>query len=392
MKTLHLIGHMHKWNLDSHFKNGVGDGFIFCAYSFPYGYFDHETMNDYPMNEVLAKSMIDLQYYGKKESGNINKGKLSTYPFHPAANPDSEQQTEVYIENAIRAGIRYQISIGLNNIVIPNFYENDDLDKLIIVIKNINSWLVSNKVDGKKYYMTIPIANHTVIDASKMDKLLYSLTDIDIQYDGYYIVCEARPEHRQKISTDFKYLNNLSRFLSVLKKQKFETIYSYANWDVLIFLAVTNIDFITIASYENLRNFSIRRFLINEDGGPSKGWYFSEKILNFIKAQLIDLVRSQGGLKVIKNEKNIFSDSCLEEYYAWSNQKPDVHKNYLLSIDRLLKKVASIADLNERKKYVLSLIEDAIHAYRKLEEKKIFLTDESKNYHLETWKSFLLTK
>ena len=199
-----------------------------------------------------------------------------------------------------------------------------------------------NNGDGIKYFMTLPIPHHTIIDEEKIEKLLYYLTDFDMVSDGYYIVCESKPDTMQKVSTDFKYLKNLSTVLSILKKQNFTTIYAYANWDALIFLSLTDIDYVTIGTYENLRNFNIRRFITNEDGGPSKGWYFSERLLNLIKAPLLDLIRIQGGQDLIKNEKNIFSDAILVKGYPWSNQKPEVHKNYLLAIERLLKELDSI--------------------------------------------------
>lgn len=393
MRVLQLAGHIQKWNLDSHYQNSVADGFIFCAYSFPDGFFSSPKINGYKTEEILEKSFFDLQYFAKKEAGNIDKGKLATYDFHPAANADDDRQTNVWIEGLIKKGIKYQIeTLGLKNIIIPNYYENDNLDQFIGMVKQLNKWLAKNKTDGVEYYMTIPITNHTVIDEDKIDKLLYHLTDIDIVYDGYYIICEAKPDYRQKVSTDYKYLNNLSTLLSILKKQKFKTIYSYANWDALLFLSLTDIDYITIGTYENLRNFNIKRFIANDDGGPSKGWYFSEKILNFIKAPLLDLVRAQRGIELIKNEKNIFSDAILVEGYPWSNQKPEVHKNYLMAIERLLKELDSEKDIKKRKQLMLTKIQKAIDSYESLERNGIYLTDESKNYHLETWKSFLLSK
>jgi hypothetical protein len=285
MEILHQTGWRGIWNIDTHYKNGIGDGFIFCAYSYPYGEIEEKYFKKY--KGIIDKSFIDLQYFGKKESGNIAKGNLDTYPFHPAANKEDKNQTDVFIEKSIKEGIKYQLNIGLKNIIIPNFYENVDESRFFGMVKTINRWLIKNKQDNVKYFMTVPIANHTIIDANKIDNLLYCLTDMDIVFDGYYIICEAKPENRQKLNTDFKYFNNLSRVFEVLKKQKFITIYAYANWDALIFLSTSNIDYITIATYENLRNFNIKRFLVSEDGGPSKGWYFSEKLLNFIKAQLI---------------------------------------------------------------------------------------------------------
>lgn len=392
MKILHMVGHRHNWNLDSYYKNNIGDGFIFCAYSFDAGVFLKDTLNKYDLKDILSKSFLDLQYYGKKESGNIAKGNLNSYDFHPAHDPDTDQQTDVYFEVAIRKGIQYQIDIGLTNIIIPMFYENDDIDKFLGALKTINKWLAKNKIDGLKYFMTIPITHHTVIDAKKIDKILYCLTDMDIVFDGYYILCESKPDNMQKVSTDFKYLKNLGKVFEVLKNQKFLTVYAYANWDAIVFLATTNIDYVSIATYENLRNFNIKRFLVTEDGGPSKGWYYSEKLLNFVKAPLLDLVRMQGGIDIIRNDRNIFSDDVLTPNYPWSNQKPEVHKNYLLSIERTLKEIASINDLNDRKQFVKDLIKNAIAAYISLDNRRINFTAESKNYHLETWQSYLLTR
>lgn len=393
MNVLQLTGHFQKWNLDSYYENSIGDGFIFCAYSFPEGYFLAPEINGYSTPEILNKSYIDLQYFGKKEGGNIDKGKLKTYKFHPAAHASITDQTNIYIETLIQKGVEYQIdTLGLKNVIIPHYYENDNLDFFIGMVKTLNNWLKLNRKIGIKYFMTIPITHYTIIDENKIEKLLYNLTDKNIVFDGYYVVCESKPETGQKLNTDFKYLNNLASVLSTLKKQKFLTIYSYANWDSLIFLSITNIDFITIGTYENLRNFNINRFIKKEDGGPSKGWYFSEKLLNFVKAPLLDLVRIQNGISIIQNEKNIFSDIILEKGYPWSNQKPEVHKNYLLAIERLLRELDSEEDLSKRKNLMINKINNAINHYSQLELKGIYLTSESKNYHLESWKAFLLSR
>ena len=126
MKVLHLTGHFQKWNLDSYFQNSIGDGFVFCAYSFEEGFFAKDKVNGYVTDEILAHSFFDLQYYGKKEGGNIQKGKLGTYPFHPTANAESAEQTNVFIESLIKQGITYQIdNLGLKNVIIPNYYENE---------------------------------------------------------------------------------------------------------------------------------------------------------------------------------------------------------------------------------------------------------------------------
>lgn len=391
MKTLHLLGHNHKWNLDAHFQNNIGEGFVFCAYSFPSDFTIKEKISGYKMSDVLNLSRLDLQFFGKKESGELLKGNLKSYHFHPS-NFNGDTGTNKYMLNAIKEGVKYQQKQGFQDIIIPNYYENENIDELIGLVKNVNKWLGKNKKSGHRYFMSIPFTNHTIIDATKVENILYTLTDKNIVFDGYYIVCESKPESKQKVSTDVKYLKNLSRVFSVLKKQSFITFYAYANWDSLVFLSLADIDYITIASYENMRNFNIKRFLSTEDGGPSKGWYYSEKLLNFVKAQFIDLVRERGGVPLIRNEKNIFSDTILDINFPWNNHKPEVHKNYLLAINKQLYELAAITDLSKRKDLLIRKIDAAILAYDELEKQKVYLLEESKNYHLALWKSFLMSR
>ncbi|EKJ86166.1 hypothetical protein CLV96_3904 [Leptospira meyeri] len=392
MKTIHLLGHNFKWNLDSYFQNKIGEGFVFCAYSFGSNFLEREKLSGYKLKEVSGLSMLDLQYFGKKESSELVGGKLKTYKFHPSNEIDGGAATNEYMLTAIKEGIKFQVEMGFRDIIIPNYYENESIDSFIGLVKAINLWLLKNKDTNHRYFMTIPFTNNTIIDETKVDSVLFALTDGSIVFDGYYIVCESKPESKQKVSTDMRYLKNLLGVFSTLKKQKFFTIYAYANWDALVFLSLTDIDLISIATYENLRNFKINRFVQEEDGGPSKGWYFSEKLLNFVKAQFIDLVREKGCLPMIKNEKNIFSDVLLDLNFLWNNHKPEVHKNYLLAINNLLYELQSIPDLKRRKEFFTGKVDDSIKAYENLEKQKVFLLEESSNYHLAIWKSFLLSR
>jgi hypothetical protein len=212
---------------------------------------------------------------------------------------------------------------------------------------------------------------------------------MNICFDGYFITCENKPEYRKKLTTEIKTLRNLSRVFKTLKQQNFETIYAYANWDAIIYLAQTDIDYITIGTYETLRNFDIKRFTEEISGGKSDGYYFSEKLLNMVRANDVTNIQVMGGLEHFENEMNIFSDIILKEGYKWNIHKPDINKNYLLSISRLLHDIAGISDLDLRKKYVLNLIENGIKNYSYLANRRIFLENESSNYHLNTWKTYL---
>ncbi len=348
MKILHQVGHNPNWNLDSYFENSIGDGFIFCAYSVESQKI-REKISSYKFSQYQTISAIDLQYYGSKHS---EGGKLDTYSFHPIRYSEGNTSSMPTFQ-MIRDGIIFQEKLEFRNIIIPIIYkDNENIEEIIKLIKEINVYLKDNKHEGFKYFMTLPFSNETILDDKQVENILIELTDMNIVFDGYYIVCNANPGYKKKISTDYNYYKNLSRVFGTLKKQGFESIYGYANADVLMFIALTNIDQVTIGTYENLRNFNIKRFTEEVSGGPSKGWYFSEPLLNFIKADELVNIRNHSCLHFIQNEKNIFSDIILEDGYIWNTHKPDIHKNYLLSISRILKELVSIEDINERMKLI----------------------------------------
>lgn len=387
MKLVHVLGHNPNWNTEIFFEQNVGDEFLITAFTF-----GNEYLKNKRVAQVIDKSMIDLQFYGQKNSAKLTKGKLSYFDFHTANICSDSDPTNILINKCIIEAVEYQITSGFNKIIIPLYYEDTYLEGIISTIKFINSYLKINKVEDKEYYMTLPLAYDIIRNNDDIERLLFELTDISICFDGYFIACENKPEQGHKISNDIKLISNLSRVLSVLKSQGFKTIYAYANWDALFYLAQTDIDYITIGTYENLRNFSIKRFTEDISGGASDGYYFSEQLLNMIRAKDLVSIRANDMIELIKNRKNIFSDAILEENYKWSIHKPDVNKNYLFSISRLLKKMSDIDSIEQRITHTLFLIEKAINIYNKIEDNYIHLQSESQNYHLGTWKMHLLKK
>ncbi|HAR48670.1 hypothetical protein ER57_13315 [Smithella sp. SCADC] len=388
MKIYHQLGHNHLWAFDAYEKHNIGDGFIFTAYSFKYGTIG-EKLHGISPAKYLTRSMIDLQYYGKKDSIG---GQLATYPFNPV-NIEDKSGTRVGAIESIVNGVEYQIELGLKNIIVPIFYyEASDQEKIINLVNKINKSMKTykKKYGNNRFFLTLPLSNDLVKDPTAVENILEVLTDMNICFDGYYIVCDYSPGYKMKTSIDYDYYKNLSKIFSVLNQQDFKSIYGYANWDALIFTAMSNIDYVTIGTYENLRRFNIKRFLESPSGGPSKGWYFSEKLLNFIRAEDLTLLRSRDCLDLIANDKNIFSDIILDPKYIWSSHKPDVHKNYLLSISRLLSTLAKEDSFEIRKESLLKRVQTARKLYSEIENDfKVYLDNESSNYHLGTWATFL---
>jgi hypothetical protein len=391
MKILHHLGHRHNWNLDSYFENKIGDGFIFSAFNFDSETFSKETItgNSYKMQEdVIPLSSIDLQYYGKTSSKDL--GKFSTYDFHPA-NYLGQDKTDVYGPEKIKAGIKFQEDIGFEKIIIPNFYPESGSNDLLSAIRDTSRKL--KKKNQNEYYMTLPLSFQILKDESLIDKILAEATDRNITFDGYYIVAEPEFAYKQKLCIDYDYMENLYKALRVLKKNGFKIIYGYANWDSILFTSLVDVDYVTIGTYENLRNFKIKRFKEDPSGGGSKGAYFSSKVLNFIKAEELVKFKRKTALDLIKNDSNIFSDIILNESFLWTSMHlPEVQKNYLLEISSLLNRLQKLPDKESRKKFLIKKIEDAIKIYRNIYEKGVYLETESADYHLEAWLTFLQDK
>ncbi|MDP2649837.1 MAG: hypothetical protein Q8P10_03250 [bacterium] len=392
VRILHQLGHRHNWNLDCYFDNHIGDGFIFSAYSFAHGKIGRE-ISGYKPEQYLPIALVDLQYYGYKTSK--DKGELSTYPFHPAKIAVDGATITQYPE-LIHKGIDYQIKLGIKKIIIPMRCEiRKDMAVFSNIVEKINKYLSENKQADREYYLTISFTDSEIKDIEWIEKVLTLLTNINKVFDGYYIVCESAPEYKKKVSVSYDYYSNLLRIFSVLKKNNFKIIYGYANWDAIVFIGLVNIDYISIGTFENLRKFDIKRFTENVGGGPSQGWYYSEKLLNMIRSQELAKLRSNNCISLIQNEKNIFSDIILDRAYPWinnGNNRPDVHKNYLLSISRALKEINSIKIGNDRINYILQKIMEAKKIYKDLYDRKVYLDDESNDYHLATWETFLKSK
>jgi len=393
MKILHQLGHNYRWALDSFFQNQIGDGFIISAFSISKDKIGNK-LSGYEPSAYLPLSMVDLQFYGSKASRGKN---LKSYEFHPA-NYTGKDSTEVSTIDAVMSGLRFQENLKLKTIIVPTIYIKPEKEEAgTQLVHKINDRIRKHKASIQKqgqevasYFMTVPIDKLSIENDQEIEHLLQELTDMNIIFDGYYVVCESDLQTRKKISVNLKYYTNLNKILSTLKKQGFQVILGFSNVDSLVFSAMNDLDYVSIGTYEVLRNFNIRRFIDKDGGGPSKGWYYSEKLLNFVKAQQLDDLRDRNALDLIRNDENIFSDAILQEGYDWSIHRPDVHKNYLLSVSKQLKKITSFPSGKDRIEYMVKLVNDARETYKQLEEDKmLFLDDESSSYHLPKWLSVL---
>lgn len=384
MKLLHQLGHKKNWNAEAFYENSVGDGFIFCAYSNEIDKIGKDFYGHKP-EEYLPISFLDLQFYGGKQS---TGGKLNTYPFHPINRSEDEDTSTSLLEDITEA-IEFQKKAGFKSIIIPHIYNLHETDYTISILKSVNEYLSKNKTEDHEYYMTLPFGVDEIHDPERVEKILQEATDMHIKIDGYYIVCEQNLTGNRKVSEDADYYENLSRVFNTLTNQGFKVIHGFANVDAVVFSAIANIDFVSIGTYEVQRNFNIERYTEDVSGGGSKGWYFSEKLLGFIRSQELTLVRKSNSIDLISNDDNVFSDTILKEDYDWNIHKPEVHKNYLVAISKILKEIDSCSSQSDKINLILEKALSARNTYKKLESNGVFFSNESSGYHLPFWQTIL---
>lgn len=153
MKIVHSLGHNHNWNIESYYEQEIGDEFLITAFTFGADFESNKRIVP-----ILEKCWIDLQFYGKKASGQISSGKLSEFSFHPANIVNEEELTNIYIQELIEQAIKFQEEKGFKKIIIPHYYEDTDSQAIIAIIKTTNRYLKSNGKKNVEYFMTLPFA------------------------------------------------------------------------------------------------------------------------------------------------------------------------------------------------------------------------------------------
>ncbi len=72
MKIVQTLGHNPNWNIEVFTNQNIGDEFLITAISFGNKFADNKRVAP-----ILDKSMLDLQFYGQKNSAHLSRGKLS---------------------------------------------------------------------------------------------------------------------------------------------------------------------------------------------------------------------------------------------------------------------------------------------------------------------------
>ena len=377
MDVYHQTGHNSIWNVGSFTEDGAGSGIIFSPVN------DHADKISSISTEIKKVSFFDPQLYLPKSL----KGKLASFDYFPSSfsknfttsDFDKEKQ-----EIAKRC-IDFQLTNQFKYIVIPsryyevlpsNFYEQFE-DHLI---EPFLSYYQSSK-QKTEILLTLIVKQEQLMNDEHRDELLNWITGIH-QIDGVYLIFENNFLSKQ--IKDTAYLYNALVFIHAIHANELSVHIGYTGIEGLLY-SIANPDSISMGSYDNLRQFNIKRF-DDKSEGPLRGP--NPRLYSRLLFQSIDYGYKDGIMKLYRDWNNIFEDSgykplMFKPDYNWHFSKPEPYKHYFLLFNSQVSSLPT--SVSKRIAFLKDSFQNAQHIFRQLDAAGINLDDDSNGSHLSFW-------
>jgi len=358
------------------FDQNIGDGLIYSPVNV-----DADKLNGYD-EKYKKSSFLDPQLYLLNEA----KGTLDTYPYFPG-NIEPDFSTPDLDESQLKLAklcIDYQQGNDFKYIVIPTRYYEDNptnyfLQSSDYFVEPFCTYLKKNSVD-KPILLSVIIKSIMLTDADRFNQVLNWITSHQ-NINGVYLIFENNFSTKQ--IKEFEYLLNALKIIDILKKNQLEVHIGYTNTEALLY-SIAMPDSITIASYENLRNFGIKRFrdLEKTQMRAPNARLYSSHLLQWVDYNYIQSMKS-----LVSNYEEMFDDSDYKPLmftpdFNWHFMKAEPYKHYFQVFSKQLatlptEKLARIDSLKE-------IIKKAISNFTII-EKDVLLDDNSDGSHLPIW-------
>ncbi len=376
MKVYHQTGHNSVWNLDS-IKKGIGDGMIFSPVNI-----DADKLRTQIPKKIKSKSFLDPQLYLLNET----KGSLETYPYFPGNIKPDFGTSDLDNDNQILAQkcIDYQLENDFEYIVIPTkYYEENPTNYLAkcaeYFVNPFYEYSIRIKT-RKKILLSVIVKNIMLIDPEQKNEILNWITGQPI--DGVYLIFENNFNTKQ--IKDFDFLINSLWFIKILKDNGLEVHIGYTNTEAFIF-TVAMPDSVSIASYENLRSFGIKRFQ-DKESGPMRSpnaRLFSGRLLQWIDYGYVQSIK-----RLVDNYEELFEESeynplNFEAEINWQFKQTGPYKHYFHVFYNQLKNLPTEQDT--RIEEVKNALKTAIQLFKKIEHSDVLLDENSDGSHLPIW-------
>lgn len=380
MEVFHQTGFRENWNIDIFNKENVGDGLILSPVNIA-----KDKITAFG-STIKENSIFDPQLYVVDKS---LRGKLTTYDYHPQNLSTSSINTKIINDNSdiiAERCLKFQVENKFKYLVIPSQkYEGlnyvDNLFKLKLnYVEPFFKYIMKNNIQ-KPVYLSLIVSKDILLNSDKMDYMLNWVTGFQ-KLKGVYLIFENDFETKQIQDSDF--LLNALKFINILKQNELDVLVGYCNVEGLLYsIAMPNA--ITMGSYENLRSFSISRYLSKEQSAmrPPKPRLFSNKLLNWINYGVIESIRSLGNNKPDQYfDDNKYRTDVFVEEFNWHFAKPELYKHYFISLTKLVKELPE--EQNARIEFINELVINAKFEYNSLAKNGIILGD-SDGLHLDAW-------
>lgn len=377
MLVYHQTGHNYVWNYDSYTNDNAGNGLIFSPVNIP-----SEKLVKLD-KAIKENSFFDPQFYLPKEI----KGKLETYKCFPA-NIVNGFQTDDFenLKNDIaKLCIDFQLDNWFKFLLIPTRYfeviPSDYLNQIKeYFIEPFLNYYLSNRIQ-KEIYLTVIVNQDQLLNDERRNILLNFITSIQ-DISGIYLIFENKYPTKQIKNLD--YLFNAMLFIHALKLNNFKVNIGYTNTEGILY-SIVGPESITMGSYENLRQFSIQRFINcqNKTVRQPNPRLYSRKLFQWIDYRYIE-----GLQKLYKNWQDIFEDSkykplMFEPTFNWHFNKPEPYKHFFLIFSSQINDLPIC--LKERIHYLQNIFNNALRIYHEISEAGVYLDENSDGSHINFW-------
>jgi hypothetical protein len=377
MDVYHQTGHNSVWNIDSFAEDRAGSGIIFSPVN------DRADKILSISDEIKKVSFFDPQLYLPKSL----KGKLSSFDYFPS-NISKNFQTSDFDKEKREIAKRYidfQLTNQFKYLVIPsrfhevlpsNFYEQFEDHLIEPFLTYYQETRPQNEI-----LLTIIVKQEQLMNEEHRDELLNWLTGIH-DIDGVYLIFENNFLSKQ--IKDTAYLYNALIFIHSLRINELKVQVGYTNVEGLLY-SIADPNSISIGSYENLRQFNIKRF-DDKSLGPPRGP--NPRLYSRLLFQFIDFGYKDGIMKLYPDWDKIFEDSrykplMFKPGYNWHFTKPEPYKHYFLLFSSHVQSLPS--SISDRITFLRNSFQNALQTYKELERVGVYLDDDSNGSHLPIW-------
>lgn len=377
MKVFHQTGHNYKWNLESLIKDGAGNGLILSPVNV-----EKEKVESLPTG-VLENSFFDPQYFMPSHL----KGKLSTYEYFPSnmVNQFATTDFESISARSAKLCVDFQVKNKFRYIVIPTRYfevlPSDVIEKQNEQLINPFLKTISESNCRTPILLTVLVKQEHLMDETKKNLLLNWITGIK-QITGVYLVFENNFNSKQ--IKDAQYLFNALKFIQVLKNNDLEVHVGCTNTEGILY-SIANADSVTMGSYENLRHFNFKRYIVAEktrQSAPNPRLY-SGILFQFIEYAFIEPMKTLYG-----NWQNLFEDSeykplMFHPEFNWHFNKSELYKHFFLIFSKQINSLPFDTEhrIEELKKSFII----AMGLFKEIENSGVYLDENSNGSHLNIW-------